>query len=105
MANTHGNSNNKPFDTRSSEWIGDMAAWKKLTADTNDDQMARLKKNLTVAIQNELTPRQQQVLSMYYSEGKTVTEIADALSVSISTVSRTLTRARARLRRALQYTF
>lgn len=105
MANSRGNSSNKPFDTRSSEWIGDLAAWKRLTADTNDDQMARLKKNLTLAIQNELTPHQQRALLMRYSEGKTVTEIASILGVSVSTVSRTIGRAIKRLRKALQYTF
>lgn len=104
MANTHGNSN-KPFDTRSSEWIGDLAAWKRLTADTNDDQMIRLKKNLTLAIQNELTPHQQRALLMRYSEGKNMTEIAGILGVSPSTVSRTISRALKRLRKALQYTF
>lgn len=105
MANSRGNSSNKPFDTRSSEWIGDLAVWKRLTADTNDDQIARLKKNLTVAIQNELTPHQQRALLMYYSGGRTMREIADDLGVNTSTVSRTINRALKRLRKALRYTF
>lgn len=100
-----GSGSNVPFDTRSSEFIGDLIAWKRENAENNDEQLARVKKNLTRAIQNELTPRQQRTLLMYYSEGKTVVEIAAALGVNPSTVSRTLARARERLRRCLQYSF
>ena len=95
----------KAYDTRSSEWIGDLSMWKQLNAETNDEQLSRLKKNLTLAIQNELTPHQQRALLMRYSEGKNMTEIAGILGVSPSTVSRTISRALKRLRKALQYTF
>ena len=95
----------KNYDTRSSEWIGDLAVWKNLNAETNNEQLARLKKNLTLAIQNELTPHQQRYLQMHYFEGLSCTEIAAALGVSASTVSRTITRAKARLQKVLKYTF
>lgn len=104
MSTARGGSN-VPFDTRTSEFIGDLVAWKRENAENNDEQMARLKKNLTRAIQNELTPHQQRVLLMHYSEGRTVVEIADTLGVNPSTVSRTLARGRARLRKVLQYSF
>ena len=52
---------------------------------------------------NELTPRQQQMLSMRFEQNMSVTEIARELGLNCSTVSRTLRRAQERLRRCLQY--
>ena len=34
------------FDSRSSEWIGDMTVWLRENAQTNDDQLDRLRRNL-----------------------------------------------------------
>ncbi|WP_298484131.1 sigma-70 family RNA polymerase sigma factor [uncultured Ruminococcus sp.] len=53
-------------------------------------------------IENELSARQKQILVLYYKEKKTMPEIAHALGVNVSTVSRTHRRAcdsiRSRLR-------
>ncbi|WP_295218503.1 sigma-70 family RNA polymerase sigma factor [Ruminococcus sp.] len=53
-------------------------------------------------IENELSARQKQILVLYYKESKTMPEIAHALGVNVSTVSRTHRRAcdsiRSRLR-------
>ncbi len=51
----------------------------------------------------ELTPCQQQYFALYCFEGMTMKEIAERYSVAECTVSRTLKRARIRLRRYLQY--
>ena len=51
----------------------------------------------------ELTPRQQQVLTLYYDRRLTIPQIAGQLGVNRSTVSRTLRRARERLYRYLRY--
>ena len=96
---------NTRFNTRSSEWIGDMTVWLRDQAEDNSLQLERLRRNLRRAREKELTPRQRQVLELHYDQKLSVTEIAQRLGVNPSTVSRTLRRARDRLRRYLQYTF
>lgn len=94
-----------PFNTRSSEWEGDLIAWAQQFAESNDQQRDRLLRQLRQARQKELTPRQQEFLLLHYDQNLSVTQIAEIYSVHPSTVSRTLQRARARLRRVLQYAF
>jgi RNA polymerase sigma factor (sigma-70 family) len=93
------------FDTRSSEWIGDMTVWMRENAEDNALQLERMKRNLRIAREKELTPRQRCMLELYYDQQMSVTEIAQELRVNVSTVSRTLQRARNRLRSYLQYSF
>lgn len=93
------------FDTRSSEWIGDMAVWLRENADTNDEQLSRLRRNLRRAREQELTERQRQMLMLYYDQGLKMNQIARKLHVNPSTVSRTIQRARDRLYRCLRYGF
>ena len=95
--------NATPFNTRSSECSGDMAVWLRENADDNQEQLERLLRNLRKARVQELTPRQQQMLSMRFEQNMSVTEIAQELGLNRSTVSRTLRRAQERLRRCLQY--
>ena len=95
---------NTPFDTRSSEWIGDMTVWLRENAEDNSLQLERLRRNLRRARETELTPRQQHLLKLHYEQELSVTEIAELLHVNVSTVSRTLQRAKSRLRHYLQYT-
>ena len=95
--------NATPFDTRSSEWAGDMTVWLRENADDNQEQMERLLRNLRKARVQELTPRQQQMLSMRFEQNMSGAEIARELGLNRSTVSRTLRRAPERLRRCLQY--
>ena len=72
------------FDTRSSEWIGDMTAWMQANAEDNSLQLERMKRNLRVAREKELTPRQQYMLELYYDQEMSVTEIAQELCVNVS---------------------
>ena len=95
--------NATPFDTRSSEWAGDMTVWLQENADDNQEQIERLLRNLRKARIQELTPRQQQMLSMRFEQNMSGAEIARELGLNRSTVSRTLRRAQERLRRCLQY--
>lgn len=95
--------NATPFDTRSSEWAGDMTVWLRENANDNQEQMERLLRNLRKARVQELTPRQQQMLSMRFEQNMSGAEIARELGLNRSTVSRTLRRAQERLRRCLQY--
>ena len=91
------------FDTRSSEWAGDMTVWLREQANDNQEQMERLRRNLRRAREQELTPRQQQVLTLRYEQNMNGAEIARMLGLNRSTVSRTIRRTQERLRRCLQY--
>lgn len=93
-----------PFETRSSEWIGDMTVYLRETGEDNHLQLERLRRNLRRVREQELTDRQRQLLELYYDRQMSVTEIAALLGIHTSTVSRTLRRARDRLRRYLRYT-
>ena len=96
MRNTH-------FDARASEWIGDLTVWQREHAGDNSDQMDRLRRNLRRARELELTPRQREVLILYYDKGLKMHQIARRLGVNESTVSRTVKRAKQRLYRCLRY--
>ncbi len=54
-------------------------------------------------MKEELTPRQKQMVMMYYVEQRTMPDIAGELGVAVSTVSRTIARGKRRLRRCLRY--
>lgn len=96
---------NTPYNRRNNEFEGDMAAYMRAVAPDNDEAIYRLKRNLRIARREELTPRQAQMLRLYFDEEKTMTEIAQELNVSKSTVSRTIARAKGRLKRCLRYAF
>ena len=67
------------FDSRSSEWIGDLAVWKRQNDPDNAEQLERLRRNLRQAREQELTPRQRQVVALYYDRGLTIPQIAGQL--------------------------
>ena len=79
---------------RNNEVYGDMTAWIAAHAGDNEGDLMRLKRNLRLAREEELTARQREL---------TVTEIAAAIGRDKSTVSRTLSRARRRLYKCLRY--
>lgn len=95
---------NTRFENRSSEWLGDMTVWRRANAEDNGEQMTRLRRNLRLARERELTERQREMVALYYDQGMTMPQIAERLGVKRSTVSRTLRRARDRLHRFLRYT-
>lgn len=92
-----------PYSLRDNEFYGDMAAWLRENAPDNEGEMQRLKRNLRLARRDELTARQRQILRMNFEQNMTVTEIACALGVNKSTISRTLKRAKQRLYHCLRY--
>ena len=90
-----------PYSIRNNEFYGDMAEWIRTHSEDNESDMRRLKRNLRIVREEELTARQ--LLQMRYEENMTVSEIARELGIDKSTVSRTISRAKARIRRALRY--
>ena len=54
-------------------------------------------------LNGELTPRQRQMMQLYYIEQHSMREIADMLEVNPSTVTRTLQVARTKMKACLQY--
>jgi len=91
------------FSTRASEWIGDLTVWNRQNAADNSERLERLRRNLRQAREQELTPRQREMLALYFDQGMTIPQIAGQLGLNRSTVSRTLSRGRKRLKRYLQY--
>ena len=88
---------------RRNQWLGEMGLWMRENSEDNREQLNRLHRNLRAARCNELTLRQQEMLNLYFEQGLTMAEIARELDVNRSTVSRTLQRARERLKEHLQY--
>lgn len=94
---------NTPYSIRNNEVYGDMAAWVAAHAGDNESDLKRLRRNLRIAREEELTARQRELLRLRYEEEMSVTEIAKKLGVDKSTVSRTITRAKRRLYKCLRY--
>lgn len=99
MAGTHYNTRSRGGEF----FAGDMAAYLRTEAESNEADVRRMKRNLRLARGSELTTRQAQLVDMYFDEGMNMAEIGKRLGISKSTVSRTLARARERLRRSLRY--
>lgn len=72
-------------------------------AATDSNRTAVLKRAVHRAIEEDLTPRQREMLLKKYFEYKTGKEIAEDLGVDQATVSRTLKRARVRLQKSLRF--
>ena len=60
-------------------------------------------KRVQNVIRGELTENQREMLTAYYFEKQTMTEIARNRGVNVSTVSRTIRRAEEKLRKFLKY--
>lgn len=81
--------------------LASLQKWQEGEED-NSLRMERLRRNLTLAME-ELTPVQRQQIEMYYFRHMPQKAIARELGVNKSTVSRGLARAKSRLKRYLQY--
>ena len=81
-----------------------LERWLRETAGDNSQRRERLKRNLRRAMKRELTPRQQEIMALYFFENRPMTEIGAMLGINKSTVSRCLRRARQRLYDRLRFT-
>ena len=88
---------------RGRSYAADMAVYARQVAETNTAEIDRLKRNLIHAIREELTPRQREMLYLYYSQQVNMPAISKQMGVSVSTVSRTIKRAEGKLQRCLRY--
>lgn len=81
----------------------DLSVYTNLMAEDNQEQMSRLKRNLTRALRQDITQRQREYMVLYYGHNMSMEAIAKQCGVNKSTVSRTLKRGRQRLYRCLRY--
>ena len=88
---------------RGKAYAADMAVYTRQMAEDNSREVNRLKRNLIRALQEDVTPRQRQALTMYYAEGLNMRAIGARLGVDKSTISRTIKRGERRLQRCLRY--
>ncbi len=91
------------YDLSSGEFLANRAAWVREIAGDNDERLRRMRRNLRLAREEVLTPRQREVVALYFDQGMTIGQIAMHLGVNRSTVSRTLGRAKRRLFISLRY--
>ena len=77
--------------------IASLCLWRQEESGDNRERIRRLLSNLPLAVQQELTPRQREMLRLQYEQELSVTDISRQLGVNKSTVSRCLRRARQRL--------
>lgn len=88
---------------RGRDCSADMAAYTREMAGDNGGQLDKLRENLSKALRQDVTDRQRQILLLYYGQGLNMRQIGERLGVNKSTVSRTIQRGEARLRRCLRY--
>lgn len=86
-------------------YAADMARYARMISEenTNRAELDRVKVALWRALHEDVTEKQRQYLLLYYSEGLNMNEIGAQMGVDKSTVSRTIKRGEARLRRCLRY--
>ena len=73
--------------------------------DDNDETGSRekIKKILLNVIKNELTPRQNEIIMLYYFKGLDTVQIGKRLGITPQAVSAVMSRAKMRIFRILQY--
>lgn len=86
-------------------YYGDLDAWKRENCEDNEEQMARLCRNIRRVCASELTEKQAEVIRLYYDAGMSIPQIAREKGVHKSSVSRMLSRGRKTLKRYLQYSW
>lgn len=76
-----------------------------IECNSNENSVRKLKKLLLNIINNELTPRQKEIIMLYYFQGIDTVTIAKESGVSPQSVSAVMSRARKRLYRIMRYYF
>lgn len=81
----------------------ELALYVRSMSGDNHAQHQELRRHLLRALEEDVTPRQREMLTLYYVAGLNIPAISRRLGVNKSTVSRTLHRGKARLHRCLRY--
>lgn len=71
--------------------------------ESNTDKIRKASEIVGKVVASELTDRQRECLSLYYYEGCTMPQIAQALGINKSSVSRAISRGKARIKRSMKY--
>ncbi len=74
-----------------------------LESKSDDDSVKRLKKLLLNVINNELTPRQKEIIVLYYFKNTNIVTIARQLGVTPQAVSAVISRAKIRMYKIIKY--
>lgn len=74
-----------------------------LEYESDDESGNRLRRILLKVINNELTPRQKEIIMLYYYKGIDTVKISQKLGITPQAVSTAMARARMRIYRILQY--
>ncbi len=82
---------------------GEYEALRQFIRLSEKSEKGSMARKLGAAVDRELTPRQRQMVRMYYTDQMRMQDIADALGVTVSSVSRTIKRGRVKLKRCLRY--
>ncbi|NCE65170.1 sigma-70 family RNA polymerase sigma factor [Pseudoflavonifractor sp. 524-17] len=80
-----------------------MAAYARTLTAGDGGAHQQLRHSLIRALREDVTPRQREVLLLYYGQQLTMEEIGRRLGVDKSTVCRTVHRGERRLQRCLRY--
>ncbi len=78
---------------------------KLIKSETNDEKLKCAKKALKKVIEEQLSARQKEMIVLYYYKQMDMTEISKLLNVNVSTVSRTINRAKNNIFKYMQYYF
>ncbi|MDE6502648.1 MAG: sigma-70 family RNA polymerase sigma factor [Ruminococcus sp.] len=76
-----------------------------LENDDDEDSVRKLKKLLLKVINNELTPRQKEIIMLYYFKEMDIVAISEQLAITPQAVSAVMSRARIRMYRIMKYYF
>ena len=74
-----------------------------MSDDDSGENLRRARRILLRAVENELTPRQKEILTLYYFKNYDTVQIAKMLGISHQSVSVSLRRSRLRLYRCMKY--
>ena len=94
---------NKITYSKFTETLGVIIKYNKNNACTNQKKYKKILKVLPKAIEGELTDRQKECLVLKYYDNLSLNQIALALDIDRSTVSRHIKKARSRLYKILTY--
>ena len=90
-------------DSFSGEADREIRAILKEDSGDSEELTGKLKRTMLKVIKNELTPRQKEIIMLYYFKDMDIVHIAGLLEITPQAVSSAMKRARLKIYRYLQY--